>query len=105
MSALSTSPAICDLCGETFVQVTRLRLDGMNGDKATVTVTDYPHRPCPAAADPPRLVVTLEALDLKKGMTLQELREAVDACDMADGTVKVLVNLRGGIKKITVEEK
>lgn len=105
MSALATSPAVCELCGETFVQVTRLRLNGMNGDKATVTVTDYPHRPCPAAEDPPRLVVTMEAADLKRGMSLQELRSVVDECDMADGAVKVLVNLRGGIKKITVEEK
>jgi hypothetical protein len=104
VSAVSESPAVCELCGDTFVQTTRLRLTGMNGDTATVTITEYPHRPCPRISDPHRLLVTAPADDLKHGMTLKELRDLLDRCDMADGTVRVSVNMRGGIKRITVEE-
>ncbi|MGI5515307.1 hypothetical protein [Streptomyces sp. CA-106131] len=104
MSTVAESPSVCELCGETYVQITRLRLIRQEGDKATITVTEYPHRPCPMIPDPSRLVVTAHADNLKQGMSLAELRSAIDECDMVDGTVRVLVNLRSGIKRITVEE-
>lgn len=104
MSAVTESPSVCERCGETFIQVTRLSLASREGDNVTINVTEYPHRPCPANPRAPRLVQDGVALDRKVGMSLTELREFIDACDMADGKVRVQVNLRSGIRKITVEE-
>lgn len=104
VSAMTESPSVCEQCGETFIQVTRLSLASRQGDNVTINVIEYPHRPCPANPTAPRLVQECSAVDRKVGMSLAELREFVDSCDMADGTVRVQVNLRSGIKKITVEE-
>lgn len=47
--------------------------------------------------------ISVEAIDQKLGLTLGELKQLIAACDGADDTteIKVRVNFKSGIRKIT----
>ncbi len=49
--------------------------------------------------------ISFESDDKKNGMTLEDLRQFLAACDGADGSTKinVRVSLRGGIRKISAD--